>query len=142
MSRRRRRSREAALQALYAMDFAKVDRHEMTARLGAVADHDVFEQDEFSARLLQLVEQHGPDIEQAIERALKGWTRERLGAPDRAMLRLGAAEILYCDDIPARVTINEYIELAKAYGDDESPGFVNAILDRVHKDHEQAARST
>lgn len=138
---RRRRSREAALQALYAMEFVQVDRHEMTTRLGTVVAEDVFPQDEFSTRLLRLVEEHAPEIEEAMDRALKGWTRERLTAPDRSMVRLGAAEILLCEDIPPRVTINEYIELAKLYGDSESPRFINAVLDRISRNLQNSAQA-
>ncbi|MDK2972670.1 MAG: transcription antitermination protein NusB [Candidatus Sumerlaeota bacterium] len=130
---RRRRSREAALQVLYAMGFTAQDRQEAIAHVGMIESDDVRPQDELSTRLLGLVEQHHDAIDDAMAAALKNWTEDRLTASIRAVLRLGTAELLFCADIPARVSINEYIELAREFGDDDSPGFVNGVLDRVRK---------
>jgi N utilization substance protein B len=59
-----------------------------------------------------------------------------MGVVDRSVLRLGTAEILYWPWIPDRVSIDEYVEIAKKYGTEHSGGFVNAILDRVSRDSE------
>jgi len=136
MSSNRRRSREAAFQALYSMSFSGCDRHQATTLLGAMeGEDDVRRPDELSSRLLMLAETKDSEIAAALDKALVGWSRERLSATDGALLRLGAGEILFCPDIPGRVTINEYIELARTFGDDESPRFVNGVLDRVLHDH-------
>ena len=68
-----------------------------------------------------------------IAEVLERWRPERLGATDRALLRLGCAELLYIHDIPIKVTLDEYIELAREFGDDSSAAFVNGILDAIHK---------
>lgn len=122
------------------MGFSGQDRHEATLRLGAMEARELRAPDEMTSRLLMLVEKNAAEIERVLEGALKGWSRERLAATDSALLRLGVAEILFCDDIPGPVTINEYIELARAFGDEESPGFVNGVLDRVLRDHENSHR--
>jgi N utilization substance protein B len=72
----------------------------------------------------------------ALIRALsKNWDFGRLSSVDRALLRLGVFELLHRPEIPAEVTLNECIELAKSYGTDESAGFVNGILDQVRREH-------
>ena len=66
-----------------------------------------------------------------IDGALKGWTPERVGRIERNILRIAVFEMISVEDVPPKVAINEAIELAKSYGSDESPGFVNAVLDRI-----------
>jgi N utilization substance protein B len=75
-------------------------------------------------------------LDAAIDRRLENWTLHRLAAVDRALLRLAAWEILYADDMPPRVAINEAIELAKRYGSDERTAkLVNGVLDRIAREH-------
>ncbi|MBI5155047.1 transcription antitermination factor NusB [Candidatus Poribacteria bacterium] len=136
---KRRRSREAAFQVLFSTHFTNLDCLEATARVGMVAGEGIQPVDEFASQLLRIAEDHEAEIAGALDAALKQWTADRLNAPDRALLQLGTAEILFMDDVPGRVSINEYIELAKRYGDDKSPAFVNGVLDRILKEHEKAA---
>jgi N utilization substance protein B len=131
---RRRRSREAAFQVLFAMAFTGQDRQEAALHVQTIESPDVRPHDPLAARLLGLVEQHGPAIDAALAKALRNWTEERLSPATHALLRLGTAELLYCHDIPPRVTLNEYIELARTFGDEETPKFVNGVLDRVLRD--------
>jgi N utilization substance protein B len=79
------------------------------------------------------------DIDRALRAALDNWRLERLSAIDRAVLRIGAAEILFVDEVPAKVAIQEAIRLAEAYGGDESPRFVNGVLDALYKRLEKGA---
>lgn len=67
-------------------------------------------------------------IDEKIAGSLKNWKIERISAVNKAILRLAITEILYSDDVPDKVAINEAIELAKPYGDDESPAFINGVL--------------
>ncbi len=64
----------------------------------------------------------------------KRWRLDRMSAVDRNILRLGVFELCRCEDIPPRVAINEAVELAKKFGSDESPAFVNGILDSIMRD--------
>ena len=77
------------------------------------------------------VEARGEQIDQLIEQASVNWRIPRMPTIDRNILRLASFELLACPDIPASVSINEAIELAKRFGDRESRAFVNGILDRI-----------
>lgn len=88
--------------------------------------------------LLGAVTEHREWIDELVTEALTNWRLERLAAVDRNILRLAAAEMLYTEDVPDRVSIQEAIVLAEKYGTADSPGFVNGVLDalmhRVHGD--------
>ncbi|MDY3729114.1 MAG: transcription antitermination factor NusB [Candidatus Choladocola sp.] len=71
------------------------------------------------------------EIDEKINQVAKGWKTERMGKADLAILRLGVYEMLYDEDVPVKVAINEAVELAKKYGGDESPAFVNGILGKI-----------
>ena len=79
------------------------------------------------------VEAHLEAIDAKISQYATNWQLKRMAVIDRNILRLGTYELLYADDIPPKVTINEAVELAKKYGDLESGKFVNGILDKIHK---------
>ena len=84
--------------------------------------------------LLRLLDQHLPDVDAAIRGSLDNWSFSRVSRIDRGVLRIGAVELLYrSDDIPPKVAIQEAIRLAEAYGGDESPRFVNGVLDALYK---------
>ena len=69
-------------------------------------------------------------IDNKISNSLKNWKIERLSKVDLAILRLSAAEILYLDDVPYKVSVNEAVEIAKKFGDDQSPSFINGVLSK------------
>lgn len=69
-----------------------------------------------------------------IKPKLKNWDPDRIAALDMILLRMGICEFLYFETIPTKVTINEYIDLAKSYSTQQSGQFVNGILDSIHKD--------
>lgn len=73
-------------------------------------------------------------IDNAISRLAIGWTLDRMGAVDRNLLRLAVYEILFLDDVPVNVAINEAVTLAKKYGDEESWKFVNGILGKLARE--------
>ena len=83
---------------------------------------------------------HLPDIDERIRRYCENYEFRRISAVDRNVLRLAIYEMLYRDDIPPVVSINEAIELAKAYSGADSGRFVNGILDRIRKDLDRPAR--
>lgn len=84
-------------------------------------------------RILTLMEEHRPEVDAAIQGALENWRLERLSTLDRAVLRIGATELLYVDDVPPKVSIQEAIRLAEQYGGPDSPRFVNGVLDALFK---------
>jgi len=83
-------------------------------------------------RLLDLLDDRLPEVDRAIDGALDNWRLERLSTIDRAVLRIGAAELLFIDDIPPRASIQEAVRLADQYGGDESARFVNGVLDALY----------
>ena len=92
--------------------------------------------DEVKRYANQLVEgtlQRLADIDGVISAHADNWALKRMAVIDRNVLRLGAFELLYLDGVPAKVCINEAIELAKRFGDAESGKFINGILDAIHK---------
>ena len=81
----------------------------------------------------KLIEEKLPEIDRKIDELSVGWKRERMGKVELTIIRLALYEVLYDDDVPAGVAINEAVELAKKYGGDESPAFVNGILAKIVK---------
>ena len=95
---------------------------------------------EFAEALVLGVEEHRETIDAAIKARSKNWSLSRMPKVDLNVMRLAAFELFYRPDIPKKVSINEAIEIAKKYGDKESPSFVNGILDELEscpKDEEQ-----
>jgi N utilization substance protein B len=84
-------------------------------------------------RLLTLMDEHLGEVDAAIQGALENWRLERLSTLDRAVLRVGATELLFVDGVPPKVSIQEAIRLAEQYGGPDSPRFVNGVLDALYK---------
>jgi N utilization substance protein B len=86
-------------------------------------------------RVLGALDEHLREIDQALQDALENWHLSRLSSIDRGILRVAAAEMLYLVDIPPKVSIQEGIRLAELYGGQDSPRFVNGVLDALYKHH-------
>ena len=84
-------------------------------------------------KLLVLLDEHLPHVDAVLVEALHNWRLDRLSTIDRAVLRIGTIELLWVDEVPPKVAIQEAIRLADAYGGDESPRFVNGVLDAIYK---------
>ncbi|MBD0278012.1 MAG: transcription antitermination factor NusB [Flavisolibacter sp.] len=89
---------------------------------------------QFARSLLQTVLEKSEYLEEFILPKLKNWDPDRIAALDMILMKMGVAEFLYFETIPPKVTINEYIELAKEYSTQQSGQFVNGILDNIHKE--------
>jgi len=89
---------------------------------------------EFAKTLLNTAIEKEKHLESFIVPKLKNWDPERIAAIDMIIMRLGVAEFLYFETIPPKVTINEYIDIAKEYSTQQSGQFVNGILDNIHKE--------
>lgn len=88
----------------------------------------------FAKTLLQTVREKSEHLESFIVPKLKNWDAERIALLDMILMKMGVAEFLYFETIPPKVTINEYIDLAKEYSTAQSGQFVNGILDNIHKE--------
>lgn len=102
------------------------------------------EKKEFAHSLLETVLEKEDYVMELIQPKFKNWETERIAIIDLAVLKMGVCELLYFPTIPTKVTINEYIEIAKAYSTDQSGQFVNGVLDNILKDltKEDAIRKT
>lgn len=89
---------------------------------------------EFATTLLKTVIEKSEFTLELIKPRLKNWDAERIAALDLIILQMGVCEFLYFETIPTKVTINEYIDLAKEYSTEQSGQFVNGLLDNIHKD--------
>jgi len=85
----------------------------------------------FVRTLVNTTISHQDDIDRAIIQVLKNWEYQRVSLVDKIILRVGACEILYFDDIPFQVAINEAIEIGKKFGGEDSSKFINGILDAI-----------
>lgn len=130
----RRKGRERALQLLFQVDFSD-KALEAEKRAGFWADRNVLpEVKNFSELLVSGVIRHREEIDGLLKKYATNWSPERLAIVDRNILRFSIFEILYLDEIPPSVTINEAIEIAKKFGNENSGGFVNGILDKIQCD--------
>lgn len=84
-------------------------------------------------RVLAILDEHLGEIDRALQNALENWRLDRLSSIDRGILRLAAAEMLHVPDVPPKVSIQEGIRLAELYGGNDSPRFVNGVLDALYK---------
>jgi N utilization substance protein B len=92
------------------------------------------DKEQFAKNLLQTVLEKGEHLQSLIIPKLKNWDPDRIALLDMIMMKMGVAEFLYFETIPPKVTINEYIDLAKDYSTPQSGQFVNGILDNIHKE--------
>lgn len=131
--RNRTQARQLALQFLYMLDVRSGEiLNEYEEFLKESTDKDeVFT---FSENLVLGTREHLNTIDERISVVAHNWRLERMAVIDRNILRMATYELLYRDDIPPIVTINEAIELAKCFSTDKSSSFVNGILDRINND--------
>jgi N utilization substance protein B len=136
---KRHSARIAAVQATYQIDATGMPADRVMAEF---VEHRISSPEarssygdadpDFFAELVCGVSNARPQIDEAIGAALtKGWTADRIDRVLHAILRCGAFEILCRKDIPPKVAINEYVDVARAFFDDDEPGFVNGVLDTI-----------
>jgi N utilization substance protein B len=127
----RRRSRELAMQVLFQID---INGDDSTEAIELFCKH--FEVSRkakpFFLQLVDGVKARQDEIDGLIERFSDNWKISRMSGMDRNILRVAVYELLYCDDIPAKVSINEAIDVGKKFGTDQSPSFINGILDSIN----------
>ncbi len=132
MEGRRRKAREVVLQALYAIEVGEVELPTILEYL--LNNNELGERTKsFLVELSQKAFSHREEIDALIGKVAKHWELRRIATVDRNILRLAICELLWFPDIPAKVSINEAIELAKKYSTKESGRFVNGILDSIAK---------
>jgi transcription antitermination protein NusB len=132
--RDRSRARAWALQVLYRWESAGAGETIGQALQRVLQTRRVAPQRlQYLDLLLQTLQDHLPDVDRALQSALDNWRLERLSVMDRSILRLSGAEILFMGEVPPKVSIQEGIRMAEAYGGKDSPRFVNGVLDALYK---------
>jgi len=140
----RRIAREVALKVLYALDVLEIDAGdaiELFWQNFLLPEEDVEgivlsrEAQDFSSHLIEGSWERRHDIDRIISICSEHWSISRMSRVDKCILRMAAFELLYCPDIPPKVTLNEAIDLGKTYGSENSGSFINGILDALYLKH-------
>lgn len=132
----RRQARERALQVLFQVDLGHADPDQafinMNENFGALSNNE-----DFARMLVNGTLAHLEAIDRVIAGISKDWNIKRMANVDRNIMRLALYEIFYCKDIPNSVSVNEAVDLGKAFGGEESGKFINGILGRVVENPEK-----
>ena len=134
---KRRTARELALKFLYQTEF---NSNSPDSELNAFCDRaNVSEEvQNFTQALIKNILFHKKEVDELLEKISANWAPDRMAVIDKNILRLGICELLFDPTTPPKVVINEAVEIAKKFGTEESPDFINGILDKVFKDSKVA----
>lgn len=131
---KRKRSREIAMELLFSMEISKNSYEETIECFVEDYEMDLKTIDlEYIKEVMKSVVNHKEEIDEIIKNSLINWTIDRVSKVNLTIVRLAIAEMLYINDVPEVVAINEAIELTKKYSDDKSVSFVNGALDKAFK---------
>ncbi len=127
----RSEARKRALDLLFEAEQRGVDAVELLAERVAAPSADAGALPQYSVEIVTGVLAHAEHIDEVLQTYSHGWTLDRMPAVDRALLRIGTWELLFNDDVPDVVAIDEAVGQASALSTDESPAFVNGLLARI-----------
>ena len=132
----RRDAREAVFSMLFETEFRP---DEDTAEIFAVScEERELIPDDYIKNTYRGVQEHKAELDEKIAAHARGWKTERLTKVSRSILRLAAYEMMYCDEIPVSVSLNEAVELAKKFDDDKARSFINGILNGIKNELDAA----
>ncbi|MDU5107092.1 MULTISPECIES: transcription antitermination factor NusB [unclassified Clostridium] len=130
----RKRSREIAMELLFGMTLSKNTLEETIETFLEDYEMKLNTIDlDYIKEILLKVEENKTEIDKKIEEALTNWKLERISKVNLSILRLAIGEMLYMEDVPEKVAINEAIEMTKKYSEDKSVSFINGVLDKAFK---------
>ena len=138
--RKRTQAREYALQILYQIDVRNDPEDKILVDFWKNIETEP-EISDFAAKLVIGTIRNKKKIDEMISKYASNWKLSRMAVIDRNVLRMAAYELLFCEDIPPKVSINEAVDLAKKFGDTESGKFVNGILDKINKEEAAGGKS-
>jgi len=129
----RRFSRELVVQFLY---LTEMNEGEISSQLESFWENNSCEKDvqSFAEDILNDIFDQKKEIDARLEKYSDNWTLSRMTVIDRNLLRMAASELMYSKTVPPKVAIDEAVEIAKKYGAEDSPNFINGILDRILKE--------
>lgn len=128
----RTKARKLALDILFAAELREERPTDVLAARGR-PNQDELAEYPHAVRIIEGVQEHGERIDELIATYATGWTLERMPVVDRNILRMGAYEVLWVDDVPDGVAVAEAVGLATELSTDESPRFVNGLLSRLQR---------
>jgi len=131
---KRRKARELALQLLYQLDLQEESSPEPHLDEFWMRDPVDAEVRDFTESLIRGTKLHEGKIDEMISGYAQNWEIERMAVVDRNILRQGIFELLWAEEVPPKVAINEALEVAKKFSTQESSRFINGVLDRIHKE--------
>ena len=130
---KRREARESALKFLYQTEFNSENPSlELDSFCGRLNTSE--EVQSFTRVLIKKLLLHEKEVDELLKKISTHWPQDRMAVIDSNILRLGVSELLFDSTTPPKVVINEAIEIAKKFGTDESPDFINGILDKIFKE--------
>ena len=132
--RKRTMARESALKILYAIDITKDAPDKAINNFWLSQDKAAQEVRNYADDIVLGVCNNRDRIDELVSECATNWELGRMAVIDRNILRLGAYELIFMDEIPPKVAINEAIDIAKRYGDKDSGKFVNGVLDKINKE--------
>ncbi len=130
----RQNAREIIMQILYQLDVN--NEFDVDEQGKYLENLEMGKQEEYCRNLLSLVCNKKSEIDEKISANCRNWTVSRMPKTDLAVLRLAVCEILFLDEMPDSVSINEAVELAKKYGDEKSSSYINGILGSISRSKE------
>ncbi|MCY9782895.1 transcription antitermination factor NusB [Nocardiopsis sp. EMB25] len=136
MSGARRKARRRAVEVLYESEVRGISVDDVISRRRAQPEPPI---NEFTENLARAVDERRTRIDELLDTYAIGWTLERMPVVDRNILRMGAYELLWAEDIPDGVAIAEAVGVAKELSTDESPNFVSGLLSRLMENKAQLA---
>lgn len=126
----RRRAREQALQVLFGMEYYPIKTDRALKNFLEITEETIEDLDYLQA-IVSGVAQFVDELNEMIKRHSTNWRLERMAVVDKNILRIACYELCHQPEVPHKVIINEAIEIAKKYGSEDSPAFVNGVLDRI-----------
>jgi len=129
----RRFSRELVIQFLY---LSEMNEGEIENQLKSFWENNSCQEDvqSFAENILNDIFDHKKEIDDKLEKYSDNWTLSRMAVIDRNLLRMAASELMYSKTVPSKVAIDEAVEIAKKFGTEDSPNFINGVLDRILKE--------
>ena len=132
--RKRTKARECALKIMYAIDITNEDPKKCIDVFWQNHEEVDAEIKSFADSLVMGVYNNREMIDKLVSASTTNWQLKRMAVIDRNILRFATYELLFMEDVPPKVSINEAIDIAKRYGDKDSGKFVNGILDKIRKE--------
>jgi len=130
-------ARQRALELLYSLEYSPEQFDQAEAEFLGATSKRRKNWGKFPHELARLTHEHASELDAEISPALEKWKIDRLPRLDRLCTRMAVCEFRYFPDVPIRVTLDEYVELAKLFGTEDSPQFINGVLDKISKNYKE-----